>query len=160
MSSREDSEHFREVLNLVEHVRKATAESDDRIRSKLAVLEKSIADGSAATDRVQGELNNLLRSVGRPRGGGSDPGLAERKEAVGLLETKHTLAVPKRDPALHPLNPSKEDVTQAELALKGLRALMHTTNIESVPLDQRKALSAFSMGATASSWRPKWRRKF
>jgi HK97 family phage major capsid protein len=89
----------------------------------------------------------MLTQAGRP-GSGSGGDTSERSQALGLLETPHALAVPKRDPALHPFNPSSEDVAQAELALRGLRALMHSANLKAISPDCRKALSAFNLGSS------------
>src|SRR5262249_29571469 len=43
---------------------------------------------------------------------------------------------------------SEDQVNEAKLAIRGIRSLMHSTSIDQVPLDQRKALSSFSFGSS------------
>ncbi len=60
----------------------------------------------------------------------ADGEVDERKSAIGLLELKHTMRVPKRDPGgQHPFGPSEQDIAEAELALKGIRHLLKTTDL-------------------------------
>jgi hypothetical protein len=70
-----------------------------------------------------------------------------RKSAIELLEQKHFAATTKRYVSLPEPNFSEEQVREAKLAIAGVRALMHSTSIDQVPLDQRKALSSFSFGS-------------
>jgi len=64
------------------------------------------------------------------------------------LKMKHFATVTKHDALLGEPNFSSEQVSEATLAIKGLRSLMHSTSIDQVPLDQRKAMSQFSFGSS------------
>jgi HK97 family phage major capsid protein len=55
--------------------------------------------------------------------------------------------VTKRDVSLPEPSFSEAQIDEAKLAIKGLRSLMHSTSIDQVPLECRKALSAFSFGS-------------
>jgi len=124
--------------NLLAEIRSASARIDERdsaTKSRLAGLEHSV--------------NDLMRRQGRPSGGnGFDPDVDERKSAIGLLEQKHFASVTKADPALPAPSWGSEQIAEATLAIRGLRSLMHSTSIDQVPLDQRKALSQFSLGSS------------
>src|SRR5262249_278575 len=88
-----------------------------------------------------------LRRAGRPSSG-NGRGEDERQSAIGLLEQKYFATTTKADPALPPPSFGEDQVAEAKLAIRGLKTLMHSTSIDQVPLDQRKALSAFSFGST------------
>ena len=70
-----------------------------------------------------------------------------RKSALELLEQKHFNATTKRDALLPEPSFSEEQIAEAKLAIRGIKTLMHSTSIDQLPLDQRKALSAFSFGS-------------
>jgi HK97 family phage major capsid protein len=125
--------------NILTEIRAATAQLDVRdknYRERMGALESTV--------------NNVLKRLDRPSGGnGFGAGLDERKSALDLLATKHAIINSKRDAAAPPEpNFSAEQVNEAQLAIRGLRSLMHTTHIDAVPLDQRKALSSFSFGSS------------
>src|SRR5262249_19125573 len=124
------------LANVLHEIKSATAHIDERdaaTRSRLATLEHSV--------------NDLLRKQGRPSGGFDANGRDERASAIGLLEQKYFATTTKTDPALPPPSFSEEAIAEAKLAIRGLKTLMHSTSIDQVPLDQRKALSAFSFGS-------------
>jgi HK97 family phage major capsid protein len=58
------------------------------------------------------------------------------------------LRVPKRDPGGSPLVIDEATIEEAMLAVRGARALMKTTDINSLPIDCRKALTSFNVGAS------------
>src|SRR5262249_2399638 len=131
--------HEPEVLlnNLLSEIRSANSRIDERdttTRSRLSALEHSV--------------NDLLRKQGRPSGGNGLGDTDERAQAIGLLEQKRFSATTKMDPALPVPSFSSEQIAEAQLAIRGLRSLMHSTSIDQVPLDQRKALSQFSLGSS------------
>ena len=70
-----------------------------------------------------------------------------RKSALELLEQKHFNATTKRDALLPEPSFSEEQIAEAKLAIRGIKTLMHSTSIDQLPLDQRKAPSAFSFGS-------------
>jgi HK97 family phage major capsid protein len=93
-------------------------------------------------------VNDLFKRLDRPHGSSDGEALNERQSAVGLLVQKHQIVNTKRDSAApEVMNFSAEQVNEAQLAIRGLRNLMHSTSIDQVPLDQRKALSSFSFGS-------------
>jgi predicted phage gp36 major capsid-like protein len=125
------------MANLLAEVRSASALLDQRdgtTRQRLAALEHSV--------------NDLMRRAGRPSGGNGLGETDERAQAIGLLEQKHFSTVTKHDASLPAPSFTAEQVSEAQLAIRGLRTLMHSTSIDQLPLDQRKALSAFSLGSS------------
>jgi len=125
-------------------------ENEVRLANILSEI-KSATDSLEARDRrvraLEGTVNDLMRRMGRPSGGNGLGETDERSQAIGLLEQKHFATVTKRDALLPEPNFSEEQIAEAKLAIRGVRTLMHSTSIDQVPLDQRKALSAFSFGA-------------
>src|SRR5262249_7980296 len=130
--------HENEVrpANILSEIRSATAHIDERdsaTRARLASLE--------------GALNDLMKRTGRPHGGNDLGETDERKEAFGLLEFKHFSTMTKHDPMLGGPHFTGEQIEEAKAAIRGLRQLMHSTSIDQVGPNERKALSAFSFGS-------------
>jgi len=124
------------LANVLHEIRTANAHIDERdsaTRARLSGLENSV--------------NDLMKRMGRPTGGNAFGETDARKSAIGLLEQKHFAATTKRDASLPEPSFSEEQINEAKLAIAGIRTLMHSTSIDQVPLDQRKALSAFSFGS-------------
>jgi hypothetical protein len=119
----------------------------------IAAMIRSASDGIEARDRrmraLEGTLNDLMKQVHRPRGGNAFGDTDERAQAIGLLETKHFNAQTKHDPSAPAPSFSEDQVSEAKLAIAGLRTLMHSTSIDQLRFDERKALSAFSFGSLA-----------
>src|SRR5262245_29051797 len=120
--------------------------------ANVAAMIRSASEGIEARDKriraLENSVNDLLKQMGRPHGGGDAFGdVDERAQAIELLEQKHFAATTKRDVSLPEPSFSEEQVREAKLAIAGIRALMHSTSIDQVPLDQRKALSSFSFGS-------------
>jgi hypothetical protein len=125
------------LANVLHEIRTANTQIEGRdqaTRARLAALESSV--------------NDLMRRAGRPSGGFDANGRDERASAIGLLEQKYFATTTKTDPALPPPSFSEDQIAEGRLAIRGLRTLMHSTSIDQVPLDQRKALSAFSFGSS------------
>jgi HK97 family phage major capsid protein len=118
------------------------------IRASTAQLEVRDKDFRSRMNALEGTVNDLFKRLDRPKGNGDGDALDERRSAIGLLQHKHYLVNTKRDSAApEVVNFSAEQVNEAQLAIRGLRNLMHSTSIDQVPLDQRKALSSFSFGS-------------
>jgi HK97 family phage major capsid protein len=119
------------------------------IRASTAALQARDRDFRERMQALEGTVNDLFKRLDRPRGSGEGlDGIDERQSAIGLLTHKHQLVNTKRDSAApEVVNFSAEQVNEAQLAIRGLRNLMHSTSIDQVPLDQRKALSSFSFGS-------------
>jgi len=112
---------------------------------------RSASAGLEARDKRVHELeravNEVMKHMGRPSGGHAFGDTDGRAQAIELLEQKHFAATTKRDVSLPPPNFSEAQLDEAKLAIAGVRSLMHSTSIDQVPLDQRKALSSFSFGS-------------
>src|SRR5262249_31000964 len=130
------AQHEPEVLlqNLLTEIRSATSRLDERdsaTRSRLSSLENSV--------------NDLMRRAGR-RSGGNGRNTDGRAQAIGLLEKRFYNRQTKHDGMMVEPSFSSEEINEAKLAIRGLHTLLHATSIDVLPLDQRKALSAFSFG--------------
>jgi HK97 family phage major capsid protein len=110
-------------------------------------LEKKSADMNINMQRLQSAFDGLSRKIGRP--GGADLGgqQSERQAAVGLLEMKHALKVPKHD-IEHAFTASEDEIAEAQTAIQGIKNLLRVTSIDQIPLHQRKALTSFSIGSS------------
>src|SRR5262249_47676166 len=97
-------------------------------------------------NNLEASINDLMRRHGRP-GGGNGRDTDARAQAIGLLETKHFNAQTKHDPSAPAPNFSEEAISEARTAIAGLRSLMHSTSIDQLRYDERKALSSFSFGS-------------
>jgi HK97 family phage major capsid protein len=129
-----------QLLREVQTTRTALANGDDARSKTLTELRTKVAKMEAAID-------GLSRRLGRP--GGSDSGnTTERDEARALLELKHVIRQPKHDPGGAPFVADEPAIEEAMLAVKGMRHLLQTTDINSLPHDERKALTSFSVGAS------------
>jgi HK97 family phage major capsid protein len=118
------------------------------IFASIKSAEAGVVDFNRRASALEVSVNDLLKQMHRPHGGGGACGdVDERAQAVELLEQKHFAATTKRDVSLPEPSFSEEQVGEAKLAIAGIRALMHSTSIDQVPLDQRKALSSFSFGS-------------
>jgi HK97 family phage major capsid protein len=113
--------------------------------AKLDRIVKEAAEHVAQLQGLQEAINSLSKKVQRP--GGGDEKDSTKEQAVALLETKHYARVTKRG-GDHPFSYTDDQVTEAGIAIKAMRNLMHCTNISELPDDQRKALSSFNLGST------------
>jgi HK97 family phage major capsid protein len=124
----------------------------------VAKLERVVTDQAAWVTKQQSleaAIESLSKKVNRPGGSGSDDkdGEAVRKSAIGWLEQRHLLRVPKMDP-LHPFAATEAEIEEAIGATKAMRALLHSVDIAHLPEFQRKALTAFQMGASGFILQP------
>lgn len=123
---------------------KATRETIERADTDRAGVLNNI---KAEQDTFRTALDDLYKRTGRLGFGSEFSAEAERKAAIGLLQLKHDLKIPKRDPQ-HPFVANEGDITEAKNAIDAIRALMHTTDISSLPDVYRKSLSSFSFGGS------------
>jgi HK97 family phage major capsid protein len=108
-------------------------ERDGVTRSRLSNLESS--------------LNDVMRRMGRPHGGNGFGDVDSRKSAIEMLRQKHFSSQTKIDPSLPPPDFSESQISEAQTAICAIKTLLHSTSIDMVPHEQRKALSAFSFGS-------------
>ena len=80
---------------------------------------------------------------------------AERKNAIGLLATKHYLRIPEADPE-HAFSPAADDITEAETAIAAMKSLLKVTSIDVLSQAHRKALTSFQMGSSGYWLSPEW----
>src|SRR5262245_48314548 len=116
----------------------------------VAKIDRISTDMAANATKVQGleeAIKSLSKKVGRPSGDPDFSDDANRKAAVGLLELRHLLKVPKIDNE-HPFAPTEDQITDAGTAIKAIRALLKTTDIGNLVDIYRKALSSFSVGTS------------
>src|SRR5215472_2195206 len=123
------------LANVLHEIKSANSRLDERdnaTRARLSNLEASI--------------NDLMRKQGRPGGNGLGETDA-RKSALELLEQKYYHVQTKHDFSLPEPSFSEQQIDEAKLAIRGIKQLMHSTSIDQVQPDCRKALSAFSFGS-------------
>src|SRR5262245_38662794 len=121
---------------------KAYGETD----AKLTKIATDLAEKETKLQGLQETINNLSKKVQRPGESGEFSEEANRKAAIGLLRLKHELRVPKVD-FEHPFQPSEDQIKEADIAIKGIRSLMHCTDMSQIAEVQRKALTSFNIGA-------------
>lgn len=156
------AELVREVKQTREQIEKADAERTkvfEELRGDIAKHSASqgeteakltrIAEGQATLATKQAELeaaiNEHAKVLKRP-GQEQFSDEANRKAAIGLLELKHQLQVVKKDND-HPFAPTEEQIAEASIACKSMNALINSTDVTLLGVDQRKALSSFMFGS-------------
>ncbi|MBR1172986.1 phage major capsid protein [Bradyrhizobium sp. KB893862 SZCCT0404] len=116
------------------------------VKAARAVLESGDSERDRAIKQLRSDIDRLSLKINRP-GFDDVSDHANRRAAIGLLQLKHALKIPKHDPQ-HPFAPSEDAITEAKAHIDAIRALMKTTDVARLPDTQRKALSAFSFGAS------------
>src|SRR5262245_40161074 len=149
----------------VEKTDKARTDAFDELKVEVAKGSKSVTDVEAKIARIVDDqvksvaklqsieqaVNELMKQAQRPGGFVEDKSKAERRQkAIDLLEYKHKMNIVKQSALQEmPFNPTEDEIAVAEIAIKAMRALMHTTHIDNLPAEYRKALSAFTFGSQA-----------
>jgi len=147
----------------VEKNDKARTDAFDELKVEVAKGSKSVTDVEAKLARIVDDqvksvaklqsieqaVNELMKQAQRPGGFVEDKSKAERRQkAIDLLEYKHKMNIVKQSALQEmPFNPTEDEIAVAEIAIKAMRALMHTTHIDNLPAEYRKALSAFTFGS-------------
>src|SRR5262245_778990 len=118
------------------------------IRSATTTLDQRDAATRSRLSNLESAVNDLLKARHRPGGGGDGFGdIDGRASALELLRQKFFSTTTKHDASMPPPSFSEAQIDEAKLAIAGIRTLMHSTSIDQLPHDQRKALSAFSFGS-------------
>jgi hypothetical protein len=94
-------------------------------------------------DGIEANVNELFRKTHRPGPDGGDFGF-ERKEAREFCKQRHDLTVNKVEELEY--SPSSAEVDQAINAQRGLKAFLRHGDLNRLPTEHRKGLSAFSFG--------------
>jgi len=148
----------------VEKTDKARVDAFEELKGEVAKGSKTAADTEAKLTRIAAEaaenvkrlqgleeaINGLMKQTHRPGGHVEDKGKAAlRESAIGLLEHKHINVYSKQENLReHPFTYTEDQIAEAELAIKGLRAMMHTTDYKTqLSPEYVKALSAFTFGS-------------
>src|SRR5262245_9478322 len=118
------------------------------VRSATAVLDQRDTSTRARLNSLENSINDLMRRAGRPSGGNGLGETDERAQAIGLLQQRFYNRQTKHDGTMVEPSFSSEEINEAKTAIRGLHTLLHATSIDQLPLDQRKALSAFSFGSS------------
>jgi hypothetical protein len=117
------------------------------INEAVDALQKVTDDQRKKLDRMGSAIENLSKKMGRPGAGDFDLGSTDREQAIKLCAIKHEQRQPKSEPE-QVFIASEDQIAEATLAIKGMRNLLHTTSLEALPLDQRKAMTSFSLGSS------------
>jgi HK97 family phage major capsid protein len=152
------TELLREMKSAQDEIMRADAERVRKLEAKADKAEvQRVSDTIAGKVReLQTAVDNLSRKVGRPSGGlGDFSPDANQAAALGLLEIKHALRIPKADPE-HPYNPSADEVDEAAVACRAMKHLLKVTSIDILGMAERKALSAFALGSSGFLLPPEW----
>jgi HK97 family phage major capsid protein len=154
-------ETISELLEEVRKTRDQLAEADKERIQKIARkadqsdLQKLNDFVVAKVRELQNATDQLSIKLGRPGGGALESGAASlRQNTRGLLELKHQSRVTKSAPNEPAFNPSESDLEEAEHAVKALRHLFKCTSLDQIPTLERKALTAFSVGASGFILQP------
>jgi HK97 family phage major capsid protein len=146
----------RDTLQQQEAARQAVI---DELKKDLATHSKTSGDTQAKLQRVcddvaasvakcqalEETINDICKKMQRPNGDQFTED-ANRKAAVGLLRLKHELKITKKD-FDHPFTPSEDQITEAQVAVEALRAVINSTDQSNLPIEFRKALTSFSFGS-------------
>jgi hypothetical protein len=115
-------------------------------KAELTQLAEKMAQKSAELAKAVDQISLRLN---RPGGNSGDTGaITLRQSARELLELRHVNRIPKSSPDDLPFCPGEAELEEAEHAVRGIKHLLKTTSIDTLPVIERKALTAFSMGAS------------
>lgn len=99
---------------------------------------------------LETSVNDLWKKTGRP---GQSEAVTkaeadERDEALEFLRDRHEAKLVKKDPD-HLFKPTEDQIKEAITYKKAFNAAMHTVDQNTLPVEYRKSLSAFSFGSNA-----------
>jgi hypothetical protein len=116
----------------------------EQIKETSQSIERSDNTFTKRLDGIEASVNELFRKTHRPGpDGGGDVGF-ERKEALEMCKQRHDLVSNKVEEAEY--RPSSAEVDQAINAQRGLKAFLRHGDLNRLPTEHRKGLSAFSFG--------------
>jgi len=123
---------------------KTTTENE----AKIARIAEDQAKNVTRLQGLEEAINALMKHQQRPGGQPEDKNkVARREQAIGLLEQKHeNVYVKQADLRDHPFAYTEDQIAEAEVYIKALRALMHAPNRNLLSEEYNKALSAFTFG--------------
>jgi HK97 family phage major capsid protein len=139
------------LLRDVHELRDAIASTETNRSKSLTELKSEFG---TRIDTLADGLNEIFKRLNRPTGigNGFTPDV-NRKSALALLELKHQILNPQRDP--HRLPTFTEDqIKESETACRAISNALHATDIGLLPDIERKALSSFTLGQSGFMLRP------
>jgi HK97 family phage major capsid protein len=139
-----------ETFNQLEAEIKKGSQTLTDTQEKLGRVTTDLAAAVEKSQSLENTINEMVKKMNRPQGGDATSEEVEIKAARGLLELKHGMQHPKRDPDF-PFAPKDSDIDEARLAVKTLRRVMHMANLDNdmarLSDAERKALSTFNFGS-------------
>jgi hypothetical protein len=120
---------FNDLVAQIGEVSRSIAQSDNKFANRL--------------DGIEANVNELFRKTSRPGPEGGDAGF-ERKEAFEMCKQRHDLTSNKVGETEY--RPSSAEVDLAINAQRGLKAYLRHGDLNRLPTEHRKGLSAFSFG--------------
>src|SRR5262245_23287311 len=126
-----------------------TTELVEEIRRARDGLDRGDARTNSRIDKLETSLNAVLLRTNRPGREPVDDDVAERADARGLCIIKHALTIPKNDGNTAEYTPSASEIDEALLAKKAIRSLFRHGDPNRLPLEFRKSLTSFSLGANS-----------
>jgi hypothetical protein len=123
----------------------------EEVRRVRAGLDQGDARTNSRIDKLEASLNALLLKSNRPGPGRetADDEVAERADARSSCIVKHALTIPRNDGNTAEYTPSASEIDEALLAKKAIRSLFRHGDQNRLPLEFRKSLTSFSLGANA-----------
>jgi HK97 family phage major capsid protein len=145
-----------ELLSEVKELRDQLATAETERLAKIAAcaskaeLQKLAEDMARKSAELAKAVDQISLRLNRPGGvgGGDTSAVTLRQSARELLELRHVNRIPKSSPDDLPFCPGEAELEEAEHAVRGIKHLLKTTSIDTLPVIERKALTAFSMGAS------------
>lgn len=144
----DDGSGYDEILKSVQEAQKAITDAETGNKKALTDLKSQTAEFGNRLEGFEGSINELYKKVGRPGAEVSDNDAKERAAARELLEIKHELKIPKKDPD-HPFKPTEDEIKTAMIYRKALPAMMATTDHNTLPDEFRKSLTSFAFGSNS-----------
>jgi HK97 family phage major capsid protein len=122
------------------------SKSFTEVQAKLERIVADVAGNATKAQGLQDAIDSLTKKINRPGGDRVDDEKL-RKSAMGLLEMRHHLKVPKVDPNFL-FKPTEDQITESIEAIKATRQLLKVVGLDGLPDASRKALSSFAMGSS------------
>src|SRR5262245_8838857 len=126
-----------------------TTELVEEIRRARDGLDRGDARTNSRIDKLETSLNAVLLRTNRPGREPVDDDVAERADARGLCIIKHALTIPKNDGNTAEYSPGPSEIDEALLAKKAITSLFRHGDPNRLPLEFRKSLTSFSLGANS-----------
>jgi hypothetical protein len=115
-------------------------------------IRKSDDESRHRLDGIEASVNELYKRTGRPGRFGDNCDTAECKDAAEMVIAKHANDVPRFETTEY--RPSREQVDEAVMAMRGLRQLIRHGDPNKLSAEVRRSLSAFSFGANSFALSP------